>query len=166
MRSIVQSFLARHPMITAVGVGFRWVMWLLAGHLFGITAFVLAMLSNVSVLYAVLVWISVEASLALWGLAGLTTGAHSLYLWAQLCRFRRRWPGQFARSYQAHRWPPVVVDNHYSVPGGTAANAGRTSTVADAPSVRLPDDRLAASASCRPRPGRNGRRRRSFGGVR
>ena len=118
MRSVAQSLLARHPVFAGVGVGCRWVLWLAAGHPFGLIVIGLAVIAGLPWWYRALVWVGTEVALGLWGFAGLTTGAQSLYLWGHLCRFRRRWPGEFARAYRSDRWPPVVVDNHYSVPGG------------------------------------------------
>ena len=118
MRSVAQSLLARHPVLTGVGVGCRWTFWLAAGHPFGLMIFGLAIVAGLPWWYRTTVWAGAEVALGLWGFVGLTTGAQSIYLWGHICRFRRRWPSQFARAYRSHRWPPVVVDNHYSVPGG------------------------------------------------
>ncbi len=118
MRSVAQSLLARHPLLAGVGVGYRWGLWLAAGHPFGLIVFGLAIVAGLPWWYRMTVWAGTELALGLWGFAGLTTGAESLYLWGHLCRFRRRWPGEFTRAYHGHGWPPVVVGSLYSVPGG------------------------------------------------
>jgi len=118
MRSVAQSLLARHPVLAGVGVGCRWLFWLAVGHPIGLMIFSLTIVAGLPWWYRTTVWAGAEAALGLWGFASLTTGAQSLHLWGHTCRFRRRWPGQFARAYRSRRWPPVVVDNHYSVPGG------------------------------------------------
>ena len=118
MRSVAQSFLARHPVHAGLGAGGRWILWLVAGHPFGILILGLSVVAGLSWWLRVSLFAGTEAALALWGFAGLTTGAQSLHLWGHQCRFRRRWPGQFAKAYRCPRRPPVVVGIHYSVPGG------------------------------------------------
>ncbi|MDH3193664.1 MAG: hypothetical protein OEM40_05010 [Acidimicrobiia bacterium] len=118
MRSLVQSVFARHPVVVAGATGLRWVSWLLAGHPFGPVIAFVAFVVGLPLWYQGLTLVAVEAALALWGFAGYTNGAQALYLWGHLCRFRRRWPGRFARAYDDHRFFPVLAHNYYSVPGG------------------------------------------------
>ena len=118
MRSVAQSLLARHPALAGVGVGCRWVAWAAVGHPFGLLLFALALGAGLRWWPSAIVGAGAEAVVGLWGVVGLTTGAQSLQLWAQLCRFRRRWPGRFSRAYRSEGHPPVVVSNLYSVPGG------------------------------------------------
>ncbi len=118
MRSVAQSLFARHPTAAGVGVGIRWLVWLVAGHPFGLVVLLLAVDAGLWWRHAWLLGAAAELALGLWGYAGPTKGARSIHLWGQLCRFRRRWPAQFSRAYRPHRRPSVVSENHYSVPGG------------------------------------------------
>lgn len=119
MRSVIQSLLARHPIFAAGGVGLRWILWLVVGHPFGLAAAIFLAVATDLPLWAQLGFLAaVETALAFWGLAASTTGARSVYLWPQLCRFRRRFPSEFAQAYDTRRAIPVVGRNYYSIPGG------------------------------------------------
>lgn len=118
MRTVFQAILADRPRLVAVGVGLRWLAWLAVGHPFFVLAAVFGLARGFGLVESLGLAAIVEVALTLWGVQGLTRGADAVYLWHQVCRFRRRFPATFAKAYQDPRLLALAAGNIYSAPGG------------------------------------------------
>lgn len=120
MRALIRAYSAGHPVVTAVMLAVRWVLWLASGHPLAVLVVLAALLVGAPPIAGLVLAALIESAVLNVGRFRPSGPARFVWVWSQAMAFRRRWPSAYAEAYVQPEFDRAAVfpGNYYSAPDG------------------------------------------------